>query len=220
MEDVQACLCKTFQQKFEHKYKKPWNVYKGSSAETGKWFFTKDRFSSRLSKPQEALVRSGCLEKWDTTLLTHALIYSSHFLLVHTLQPDVGKKLDTTQKPNSGTTTLLLPANLGCNENPITNNDILLDLEEYSRLSKEQEVIDVREHEIDIKLPLCKKTKNPAVEWQAVKKLSQLRNSEFAHCAESKITIQDFERVVKDIKFQYSRLNHPDQSLQDILKGI
>ncbi len=81
LDDVSASLRKIFHSKFEEKYKNKWEKHKGTLENTGKWFLGKEKNNIKLNGDQKRLIENGCIKNWDTTLLTHALIYSSHNLL-------------------------------------------------------------------------------------------------------------------------------------------
>ncbi len=221
MDDIPASLRKIFHGKFEEKYKNEWKVYKGTHGKTGEWFFEKERFAKNLRDPQKQLIKDGCIEKWDTTLLTHTLIYSSHFLLLS--QIPCGNELKVKKgKGNDKILELSTSSVVDFTQNVKKDDDVLLDFGKC--LSGKLQVTDVRQREIVLLVSPSGNLMDAYIcsqEWNAVKTLSNLRNTKFAHCpSTSSITKKELDDVVQKIETQYKTLKLPCQSLQDILEGI
>ena len=221
MEDVPDILRWLFYQKISHKYKRQWVDDKN----WGKWFLQQDRFTSKLSSTQKQNLANGQTQYWDSTLLFHTLLYSSHLLLA---DPIPGNKVSIQHNSKKLISTV-----------PIIDfirvlrqgDKIILDLgsADFIRV----EVAHVRPTELFLKWPLKLPQSAPVQlvcdayvcsrEWHAVEHLSFLRNDRVAHCKTACITNNELGYIIQDIEAVYKTLHVPPSrinKMRSIISGM
>ena len=76
-DDVTDILRSQFKKYIQNRYQSRWEDDETSGVD----FEKMERFRSKLSNESIELLKCGDTSKWDLTLLTHAILYSSHILL-------------------------------------------------------------------------------------------------------------------------------------------
>ena len=213
LEDVPDILRTLFRNKIGHKYK-DWR----DCPRWGEEFFEQERFRSRLRQKQIDLLKSGKTSDWDMTLLAHALLYSSHFLLANSFVDNQ----------------VILHRN-----NKLVSSSPQVDFTKYLRKNimllcdlgdqfDTNEVKYVTQTEITLKYRLKAKNSTPITlyipneQWAAVSDLSGIRNTHFAHCKSARIDTLSLKRVVGKIEKNYTDLAISRDciiSMKDIMNG-
>ena len=217
MEDVPDILRWLFYQKILNKYKRQWVDGKNC----GKWFLQQDRFISKLSPTQKQNLENGQTQNWDSTLLFHALLYSSHLLLA---DPIPGNQVSIQRNSKKLVSTI---PKINFTHVLRQGDKIILDLgsADFIRV----ELAGVRPTELYLKWPLKLPQSVPAQlvrdayicsrEWLAVEQLSFLRNDRFAHCKTARITTKQLSCVIQGIEAHYNTL-HASPSRIDKMRSI
>ena len=220
LEDVPDVLRSLFYQEIVRRHARQWF----NNAKWGKWFLQQDRFTLKLTVHQKQTIESGLTQNWDSTLLFHALLYSSHFLLADSIP---GQQLIVTHNSKKATTPSALKVNL--THHIKQGNYIILDFGGSDFIKAE--VTNVQPTQIIFKRPLSLPPSSPSlkvdaylcsIKWHAVEDLSFIRNNEFAHCISARISKLQLQSVVQNIKNYYNYLNVPASRisfLQTILAG-
>lgn len=207
MDHVPNFLREHFHKCFQNKMKKPWGDYSGTPALTGKWFYKNDNFTSKLYGQQKRIIEAGDTNNWDTTILIHALLYSSHFLLLSNPLSLEKFKHHCITSSNANQVRrynqLLLHSNSDMQVvqvNTVSNNQIKIN----------QEI----KLEGTFKFYVC------SDEWCSIQKLAQLRNK-YGHYKEGKIEEVEWLQVKQEVNTIYTKLNLADhiKSLQVIFEG-
>ena len=221
MEDVPDILRQLFYQKISNKYKRQWVDGKN----WGNWFLQQDRFTSKLSSTQKKNLANGQTLDWDSTLLFHTLLYSSHLLLA---DPIPGNKVSIQH--NSKKLISTVPT-IDFTRVLQQGNKIILDLGSADFIKVE--IVRVCPTELFLKWPLKLPQSAPVQsvcdayvcsrEWHAVEKLSFIRNDRFAHCKTACITNNELGGVIQDIEAVYNTLCVPHScitKMRSIISGM
>ena len=216
MEDIPGVLRDVFREEISAKYQKEWK----DGQRCGQWLLQRERFTTKLNGTQKRLLSFGKVEDWDVTLLVHALLYSSQFLLA-----DSFRNNQVNLKPNDPYKLVPVTRQVDLTKHLRPGDTILCDAgQELIR----NEVRGVTPTEVSLKFPI--KLPNPPQfdlylcnrDWLAVEELSALRNSRFAHCRNARIGIAALKDVIKKVKGLYSGLRMKKQyidSMESILTG-
>ena len=218
MEDVPDILRWFFYQEISNKYKRQWVDGKN----WGKWFLQQDRFISKLSPTQKQNLENGQTQNWDSTLLFHALLYSSHLLLA---DPIPGNQVSIQHNSKKLVSTI---PKIDFTHVLQQGDKIILDLgsADFIRV----ELAGVRPTELYLKWPLKLPQSAPVQlvcdayicsrEWLAVEQLSFLRNDRFAHCKTARIIPSQLSYVVQDIEAVYKILHVPHSRITKMRSSI
>ena len=221
MEDIPDILRWLFYQQILNKHKRQWV----DGLKCGRWFLQQDKFTSKLSSTQKQNLANGQTLDWDSTLLFHTLLYSSHFLLA---DPIPGNKVSIQHNSKK----LISTAPTIDFTHVLQKDDkIILDLGSAGFIRVE--VAHVRPAELLLKWPLKLPQSSPVKlvcdayvcsrEWHAVEHLSFLRNDRFAHCKTACITNNQLGYVIQDIEAVYNTLHVPPSritKMRSIISGM
>ncbi len=212
VDHVPKFLRNIFLDKFNFQMKKQWGTA------DGKWFLKNEKFKSKLNSKQKQLIEAGDINKWDMTILSHALLYSSHFLLISS-PPLQGLQISQNSKSEITSS--------GCPDlsQSVKKGDTLY-IYSGSNISKvevdtvSQSVIKIINNQ-QINWKGCFEARVCSDHWYLIKKLSDLRNTKYAHCEAAAITESELSQVMEEVKNVYEKFNRQDciQSLQHILQG-
>ena len=168
----------------------------------------KELFQSRLNPKQVKLLTSGDTEKWDTTLLRHALLYSSQFLLAEFCE---AVQYEGSDAFFIGFSFYGSPCDILLHL-PYIKDDLIRKrvsyVEEGSLLH-----IDFKGDEFHSKaykyyvdpkrLPNIRTEANVYIcteEWLLIESLTDIRNKYFAHCESASIESTKLNEIVKEVK--------------------
>ena len=222
MEDVPDILRWLFCQKISNKYKRQWV----DGRKWGTWFFQQERFTSKLSSIQIQILKNGLTQEWDSTLLFHALLYSSHLLLA---DPIPGNQVSIQHNSKKIFSTI---QSIDFTRVLQRGDKIILDLgTDFIRV----ELVRVCPTELHLKWPLKLPQPPPARaqlvcdgyicsrEWHTIEQLSFLRNDNFSHCKTARITTNELSYVIQDIEAKYNTLHVPPPritKMRSIISGM
>lgn len=189
----------------------------------GKWLLDPDKFSPWLTDEQKHLLKSGCPDEWDVTLLARVLLYSKHLLLVDdTISfPEFRIKQDDSSKliPCSSDTNLTELLHQGdflvCKFGHIVHFKVK-DVDQKSVTLTEQVVQKLGETPKDnFRIYRC------SAHWKAVEELSRIQNNAFAYRKNARISKRELEVVINNVEKCYHDLGRQQQDIEDMkLKGI
>lgn len=217
LEDIPGVLRIVFRDEISHKYKQKWI----DGQKCGKWLLQQERFRSRITPTWKSLLASGLTNEWDITLLVYVLLYSSQLLLADSFHDNqVGVKHNDPNKLVSSSPQADFTRHLH-------RNDIILC--DFGQELMRNEVKYVSQKEISLKYQI--KTQSPpqitvyrcSNDWVLVEELSKLRNAEFAHCKNARISTPGLKSIVQRVKTLYTNLRITKQridSMTDIVTGM
>lgn len=200
LEDIPGVLRIVFRKEISKKYNQEWI----DGQKCGQWLFQKERYRSRLNSSQKHLLSSGQTSEWDVSLLVHALLYSSQFLLA---QPFRDNQMNIKRNDRNKLVSTSPQADF---TGQLFRQDIVLC--DMGQELVRNEVEYISQNEITLKYPI--KLQNPpqivvylcSRDWLAVEDLSRLRNEQFAHCSNARINMSKLEDVVQRIEGPYKDL--------------
>ena len=217
LDDIPEVLRDIFKAKISAKTGKRWQ----DNLQWGRWLLQWERFDSKLSKQQKQILESGNTQQWDSTLLSHVLLYSSHLLLANAI---LGQKVSI--KDNSKKIFAVPSKKVDFRQCISSNDKILLDLggPNFIRM----EIASVSPNQITLKYPLRLPQGFPSTplncdayvlsqDWNAVEFLSSLRNIMFAHIANARTTTSELNDVFQDVEAVYKDLKVPANCIQSML---
>lgn len=218
LEDIPDVLRHVFKDEVMNKIQKPWL----DNQRCGQAFLQQDRFQSNLNRRQKDLLSSGQTNDWDTTLLVHALLFSSHFLLAESFSGN------QVQLKRGSDNTLVSPSKQVDFTRLLYKGDIILIDVGQNLIRNEVKFISKTEITMKFSVP---SHNMPSVGdiyvcsdyWKAVEDLKYLRNEQFAHCKNARIQYFKLERVVRNIEKIYDRLRIPKNRIKEmsgILSGM
>ena len=209
---------KIFQVKIENKYG-PRYKWKNSPAD-GAWFFSNERWKEKLSQEMQRSLQRGNCERWDMTLLFHALLHSSHCLLMDKIagtQADLQKGSRVVKLGGSliDVRRILHPGDVG-----------VFDLGHTYCRSPVQSVRKAHEFQVSKPFPYDKTLADIYIcksEWQALERLSWRRNDYFAHSQSCEMSSSDLNTLIPDVAQVYLQFQVPAHiiaQMKAIGKGI
>lgn len=181
----------------------PWR----DSSVDGKWFMGNEQWDSRLSQVMRTKIEQGDSKSWDSTILFHVLLYSSHCLFANKV-PGTQGSLQTDSKMVKATTKSVDLRNY------ISNGyTVLCDLgsdffraQVTGRIQPNNFFVSkaFKDPSTDADIYVCTK------EWQVLEELSRMRNKKFAHVTSCSATNRELHFLVQDLQRIYKQLNVPE----------
>ena len=199
-----------FKQRILEKYKKQWL----DNQRFGAWLIQQERWHSKLLPDERRKLNYGILEEWNSPLLFHLLLYSSHCLLAdlitltqanlyhqsNLVMSSVHNAVDLTEIFCSGDKAIFDQGEeCFCSEVVTVHKDYLLLKHPFqSKQTQSQSAITVPFYK-------CKP------QWLAVEKLFLLSNRCFSFCKTAVVTSEELQQVILEVKSIYATLNIPQQ---------
>ena len=187
----------------------------------GKWFQSSDRWTEKLSPEMKRIIQQGNTQEWDTTLLFHALLHSSHCLLSN-------KVVGTQANLQKGSRVVKVTGAATNMQTYIRGGDmVIFDLGQSSfrcAVHSRQRIYP-REFHLLKPFPFDDTVADIYVcrsEWRFLERLSWIRNDYFGHVKSCETTTADLQRLIQEITHIYSQLRVPGNviaQLQAIAKG-
>ena len=188
-----------------------WN----NSPADGNWFLQNERWMSKLSQEMKSKIQQGNSNNWDSTVLFHILLFSSHCLLANKV-PGTQGSLQTGSKMVKAT---LRSADF--RRYVVKGSTVLFDLGGYffrAQVTNSKPVCQrdffvskvFNDHSTYADVYVC------TVEWQLLEELSHLRNEKFAHVDSCSTTNKDLKIFVQDLTKIYHQLKVPKQLITDM----
>ena len=197
LENIPDVLRTIFKERIKAKYTTAtWN----DNPKSGQWFFKEERFKSHLVGDQRRLLKSGESSRWDTSLLVHVLLYSSFLLLVdrsHEIKVTLmerGRKLEYQSSRGDYKKGDTILCDIG---EKVVKKEVKHVTATYIILK-----YPITEHNLPTVFPVFK----CGQDWLKVDALSNIRNTEFAHCSDASINADSLKKVVEEVAASYHNL--------------
>lgn len=183
------------------------------SSTDGNAFLQNERWNSKLSQVMKSKIKQGDRKYWDSTILFHVLLYSSHCLFANRVPGTLGS-LQTGSKMIEATT-----KSVDLRKNISNGCTVLCDLgSDFFRAQVTGKIQPSRffvskafkDPSTDANIYVC------TMEWQALEELSWMRNQKFAHVNSCSATNKDLHSLVDDLSKIYRQLKVPERIIVEM----
>ena len=179
-----------------------------NSPSNGALFMHYEKWTEKLSKTMQDLLRKGDCNRWDPTLLFHVLLFSSNCLLLETVGVCV--------KANPVSKVVKISGNA---ERVQCGSVLIFDLGQTFFRSSVTNVVGRSEFQLkkifpqniaSISVYIC------TPKWRVLDKLSWSRNEYFAHRHSCSMSSRELDEVVKEVTEAYTTLQVPQRIIDEM----
>ena len=210
LEHLPRQLRDIFKQSILAKYKIKWL----DNQKLGAWLIQQERWHSELLSDEKHKLSCGISEEWNSPLLFHLLLYSSHCLLAdpitltqanlyhqsNLVMSSVHNAVDLTEIFCSGDKAIFdLGQESYCSEVVTVHRDYFLIKHPFQGTQPQSQSA------ITVQFYKCKP------QWLAVEKLYLLSSRYFRYCKTAMVASDELQRVILEVEAIYATLKIPQQ---------